>query len=71
MEPLTPDTLQGTWSTLLLPLDDSENIRWDGIESQLDALARAQIDGIYFNGTAGEFFSQTDEEFIRLATMVA
>ena len=71
MEPLTPDALQGTWSTLLLPLDDSENIRWDGIESQLDALARAQIDGIYFNGTAGEFFSQTDEEFIRLATMVA
>jgi len=71
MEPLTPNTLQGTWSTLLLPLDDSENIRWDGIESQLNALAEAKVNGIYFNGTAGEFFSQTDEEFHRIATMVA
>ncbi len=71
MEPLTPNTLQGTWSTILLPLDESENINWGGIESQLNAFAEAKVNGIYFNGTAGEFFSQTDEEFLRLATTVA
>ena len=71
MNPLAPNTLQGTWSTLLLPLDESENINWDGIESQLNAFAEAKVNGIYFNGTAGEFFSQTDEEFLRLATTVA
>lgn len=71
MEPLTPNTLQGTWSTILLPLDKSKNILWNGIESQLNAFAEAKVNGIYFNGTAGEFFSQTDEEFLRLATTVA
>jgi len=71
MDPLTANALQGTWSTLLLPLDESENIQWSGVETQLNAFAEAQVDGIYFNGTAGEFFSQTDEEFLRLATTVA
>lgn len=71
MKPLTSTTLKGTWSTLLLPLDDQENIQWPLIDDQLTALAAADVDGIYFNGTACEFFSQSDEEFLRLARTTA
>ena len=71
MEPLTQATLQGTWSTLLLPLNDREEILWDQIGNQLNALANAGVDGIYFNGTACEFFSQSNEEFLQLARTTA
>lgn len=71
MNPLTSDTLQGTWSTLLLPLDESDSIEWEGIDRQLDALSAAGVDGIYFNGTASEFFTQNEEEFLRLARTTA
>ena len=71
MRSLTPATLKGTWSTLLLPLGENEEIQWEGIDRQLTALAKAQVSGIYFNGTAGEFFNQSNEEFIRLAKTTA
>lgn len=67
MKPLTPATLKGTWSTLLLPLNELDEIQWSLIDDQLTALAAAEVDGIYFNGTACEFFSQSNEEFLRLA----
>lgn len=71
MEPLTTETLKGTWSTLLLPLNEAEEIQWTAIDHQLNVLADAQVDGIYFNGTATEFFSQSNEEFLRLARTTA
>jgi len=71
MNPLTSKRLKGTWSTLLLPLNETEDIQWDGIDDQLNALAKAEVDGIYFNGTACEFYSQSNEEFLRLARTTA
>lgn len=71
MDPLTPATLKGTWSTLLLPLNKTEEIDWEKIDYQLNALAMAKVDGIYFNGTACEFYSQSEEEFLRLAETTA
>ena len=71
MKPLTAATLKGTWSTLLLPLDESDEVQWGGIDHQLKALARAEVDGIYFNGTACEFYSQSNDEFLRLARTTA
>lgn len=71
MQPLTLATLRGTWSTLLLPLDKAEAIQWGTIALQLEALAKAQVDGIYFNGTASEFFGQSNEEFLSLARTTA
>ncbi len=71
MKPLTAATLHGTWSTLLLPLNESDNILWDGITHQLQALAEARVDGIYFNGTACEFYAQSNDEFLRLTHTTA
>ena len=71
MKPLKASTLKGTWSTLLLPLDDQEEIQWPQVDDQLNALSADGADGIYFNGTACEFFSQSDDEFLRLARTTA
>jgi 4-hydroxy-tetrahydrodipicolinate synthase len=71
MKPITSATLKGTWSTLLLPLNETDEIQWDGIDHQLNALAEADVDGIYFNGTACEFYSQSNEEFLQLAKTTA
>lgn len=71
MTPLTSDLLKGTWSTLLLPLNETGEIQWEKIDLQLEALAEAEVDGVYFNGTACEFFTQSHEEFLRLARTTA
>ncbi len=71
MTPLTTATLKGTWSTLLLPLSETDEIQWEHIDGQLNALAEAGVDGVYINGTACEFYSQSNEEFLRLARTTA
>lgn len=71
MKPLSSGTLAGTWSTLLLPLNERDEIQWEKIDDQLNTLAEASVDGIYFNGTACEFYSQSNEEFLRLAKTTA
>lgn len=71
MQPLTPATLKGTWSTLLLPLNEDGDIEWEKIDHQLNTFAEAEVDGVYFNGTASEFFSQSNDEFLRLAKTTA
>jgi dihydrodipicolinate synthase/N-acetylneuraminate lyase len=38
---------------------------------ELDVLVRSGLDGIYANGTAGEFHNQTDAEYERLVALVA
>jgi 4-hydroxy-tetrahydrodipicolinate synthase len=68
---MTPQTLKGTWSTILLPLDERNEIIWKHVDEQLSLFAEAGVDGIYFNGTAGEFFSQSEEEFLKLASTVS
>jgi 4-hydroxy-tetrahydrodipicolinate synthase len=71
MNPFTTATLKGTWSTLLLPLSETDEIHWEHIDGQLNALAEAGVDGVYINGTACEFYSQSHEEFLRLARTTA
>ncbi|WP_163509807.1 dihydrodipicolinate synthase family protein [Fodinicola acaciae] len=71
MRPLTVDKLTGTWATLLLALDDDDRISWPRMEKQLAALVSAGVDGIYTNGSSGEFWSQTEDEFGRLTELAA
>jgi dihydrodipicolinate synthase/N-acetylneuraminate lyase len=67
---LSRATLRGTWATVLLPVREDDSIDLAGISEQLDYLSRSGIDGIYAHGTAGEFFTLTDEEFDRINELV-
>jgi dihydrodipicolinate synthase/N-acetylneuraminate lyase len=68
---LTRTSLRGVWGTVLLPLDDRDEIEWDRLEEQVDRLAASELDGVYAHGTAGEFHTLTEDEFDRITAMLA
>ena len=69
--PLDAGTLRGTWATVLLPIDTRDHIDWSALEEQVRLLAASGVDGVYTNGSAGEFWAQTEAEFDRLSEVVA
>jgi dihydrodipicolinate synthase/N-acetylneuraminate lyase len=71
MRPLSATEIFGNWATMLLPINPDDSIDWARLEAQLNTLIEADVNGIYTNGTTGEFWSQTETEFDRLNRMVA
>jgi 4-hydroxy-tetrahydrodipicolinate synthase len=62
-EKLTAANLKGTWATLLLPVNSDDTFNYELLAHEIDMLIAAGVDGIYSNGTAGEFYNQTEEEY--------
>jgi len=60
---LNAQNLRGNWGTLLLPVNADETIDYFRLADELDYLIAAGLNGIYSNGTAGEFHNQTEQEF--------
>jgi dihydrodipicolinate synthase/N-acetylneuraminate lyase len=71
VEPLTAPALRGVWATVLLPLRDDESIDVDVITTALDHVLASGVQGVYTNGTAGEFHTLTEAEYDLLHTLVA
>ena len=63
--------ISGNWASLLLPIEADDSIEFDKLGDEIDILIDAKVDGIYSNGTAGEFHNQTEEEFDRIQLMLA
>jgi dihydrodipicolinate synthase/N-acetylneuraminate lyase len=61
----------GNWAGLLLPIEADDSINFDKLGDEIDILIAAGVDGIYSNGTAGEFHNQTEAEFDRIQSMLA
>ena len=71
MRPLPASAIVGTWGTILLPLNTDESIDWARLRDEVAALAAAGVDGIYSNGSAGEFYAQTEVEFDEVSAVLA
>jgi len=71
MKPLTGREIRGTWATLLIPINDDESINYAKLSDEIDYLIAAEVDGIYSNGTAGEFYAQGEDEFDRISQLLA
>ncbi|MEJ5995636.1 dihydrodipicolinate synthase family protein [Pedobacter sp. Du54] len=71
MEKLTAKNLKGNWATLLLPIKKDESIDFDLLGDEIDKLIAFEVDGIYSNGTAGEFHNQTEAEFDQINELLA
>lgn len=71
MRPFAARDIRGTYATLLLPIREDDAIDFDLLSQQLDLLTGSGVEGIYANGTAGEFFSLTEDEFRRIAQLIA
>ena len=67
---MTPNEITGNWATLLLPIEE-EQINYQLLEQQIDYYITANVDGIYSNGTAGEFYSQSSLEFEKISRLLA
>jgi 4-hydroxy-tetrahydrodipicolinate synthase len=68
---LSAKNLNGTWGTLLLPINADDSIDLSRLGEELDNLIGAGLDGIYSNGTAGEFHNQSEEEFLQVQDLMA
>ncbi|MGO1769506.1 MAG: dihydrodipicolinate synthase family protein [Microbacterium sp.] len=71
MRPLAADEIRGTWATVLTPFDSDGSLSLEALDDELDRLIAARPDGLYTHGTAGEFFTQTDDEWEAVAELVA
>ncbi len=71
MKPMTSTDLRGNWATILLPINEDESIDFRRLEIQINHLIQAGVNGIYCNGTAAEFYNQTEDEFDAIALMLA
>ncbi len=64
-------TVRGNWATLLLPIAADQSIDFTRLGAELDALTAAGVDGVYSNGTAGEFHNQTEAEYDAIQALLA
>jgi dihydrodipicolinate synthase/N-acetylneuraminate lyase len=71
MKPLKSADIKGVWGSLLLPLNSDETVDWPGLERQIRYLTRSGIDGVYSNGTACEFFTQSEKEYERICELLS
>lgn len=63
--------LSGSWVTLLLPVQEDDSICFSRLAEQIDQLIAMKVSGIYSNGTACEFYNQSEEEFDQISNLLA
>lgn len=71
MKRLDSSNLKGNWATLLLATDSEGRMDWSRLSDEIDTLIASSPDGIYSNGTACEFYSQSTEEFLIISEMLS
>ena len=71
MRPLKHYEILGNWATLLLTTDHNGNIDYVKLADEMDVLIASKPNGIYSNGTAGEFYTQTEKEFDQISRLLA
>lgn len=71
MKPLSAREIHGNWATLLLPLNADDSIDYGLLGAEIDRFIAAGVNGIYSNGSAGEFYAQTEDEFDRVNALLA
>ncbi len=54
-----------------MPVREDNSIDYERLAAEIDILIRMKVDGIYSNGTAGEFYNQTEREFEQINTLLA
>ncbi len=71
MRPLKPAEIRGNWATLLLSWNTDDTLDLARVTEEIDILIGFGVDGIYANGTAGEFHTLTENEFDGVAALLS
>ena len=61
---------RGIWGAVLLPVQGGDQIDMGALAELVDILCASCVAGIYTNGTAAEFFDQTEAEFDAITDLV-
>lgn len=71
MNILESNEIYGNWATPLLPIEKDDSINYRKLAEEIDVLIATGVNGIFSNGTAGEFYNQTEDEFDRISSIIA
>lgn len=71
MDALKSNKIYGNWATPLLPIEADDSINYQKLADEIDIIIAAGVNGIYCNGTAGEFYNQTEAEFDKISEILA
>ena len=71
MKPLSANEIKGNWVSLFLDIKDDDEIDYISLEKLIDYYIGCGVDGIYSNGTACEFYSQSFEEYKKINNLLA
>ncbi len=71
MKKLEFNKIYGNWATLLLASSNDGTIDFNKLADEIDVLIASNPNGIYMNGTAGEFYAQTENEFDAISNLLA
>ncbi len=71
MKILSAAEIAGNWATLLSAWNDDSSLDLPRVAAEIDTLIALRVDGIYSNGTAGEFHLQNEDEFDRISHCLA
>ncbi|AQQ09109.1 N-acetylneuraminate lyase [Sedimentisphaera cyanobacteriorum] len=67
---LKADQIKGNWATLLSVWND-DSLDICRVKEEIDTLIDMEVDGIYSNGTTGEFHCQSEAEFDMISECLA
>jgi 4-hydroxy-tetrahydrodipicolinate synthase len=71
VKPLSSGQIRGNWATLLSAWNADDSLDLGRVAAEIDTLIAMRVDGIYSNGTAGEFHTQTEAEFDQISKCLA
>jgi 4-hydroxy-tetrahydrodipicolinate synthase len=71
VRPYTNKEIIGNWATLLLATGKEGSIDYKKLGDEIDILIASNPNGIYSNGTAGEFYTLTEKEFEKTSMLLA
>jgi len=71
MKPLKSNEIKGNWATLLLCTNKDGTIDFGRMDEELNVLISSAPNGIYSNGTSGEFHTQSEVEFNKVNQLLA
>jgi 4-hydroxy-tetrahydrodipicolinate synthase len=71
MKALSYNEILGNWATLLLATNQKGDLDFARMADEIDVLIASCPNGIYSNGTAGEFYAQTEDEYDRISLLLS
>ena len=71
MTPLNSNEIFGNWVSVLLPINTDDSINYLKLEEEIDILISTGVNGIYSNGTAGELYTLTENDFDKISVLLA